>query len=125
MKTILLVSALVISVLCSIGLAVSASTYQQKSEAHYAGIKDKNVKLEEKVAYLDKKVKRYESIDVKLLIQLCTDQAKSNYSTYIREHSIVSKQGSVTTLAPKSPEVIRDAEKKLVADEAKCKENFS
>lgn len=123
MKRRILIPLISATVLLS---AVSAILFFEVRSANgkisfYAG---QSAYYEEKLARQEKQLEKFEGVDFAQLKQMCHEKAKAAYSKYIADNSIATKIDLVTTFYPKSPTVVKDAQKALDTAQGECETKF-
>lgn len=98
--------------------------FYNDSQKTYNGYRNEisvlNRSLEENKKALD----AFKSIDQKVFKQSCEAIALENYSKYIKDNSVKSETEDTISYYPRSPEVIKDADKMRMSDLKKCDEAF-
>jgi len=80
--------------------------------------------LEKERKDLSTQLEAFKVIDKKDLLSLCSSRASDNYSNYLKSNSITETKGSITTITPKTPDVLKTAESKLQSDQQACQEKY-
>lgn len=97
----------------------------RSANENLSSLQAQNRQLEDKVNKQSSDLKIFDGVEKSDLLKVCTDKAKAQYSEYIRANSISVTEGNVTTLSPKSPNIIRQADQERTASEKNCSDRFS
>lgn len=100
----------------------------------YLGMRDANqklsdatsekVRLEIETKELTAKLSTFNGVEKADLLKVCSEKAKTDYSNYIQANSVSVTEGNITTLTPKTPNILRQAEESLRSSEKNCSDRF-
>jgi hypothetical protein len=125
MKTKVL--AILLALLC--GVVGSVATIQYFSfndtKRELAAATSQNIQANIQVTKLEAELKKFDNIEKADLLTACNSRASNAYTEYIRNNSISSIEGSVTTFTPKSSDILRKAAETLGASKKSCTDRFS
>lgn len=118
-----LVSLIVISVI-AVGVAVASYLGMRDANQKLTNATSDKVRLEIETKELTAKLSTFNGVEKADLLKVCSEKAKTDYSNYIRANSISVTEGNVTTLSPKTPNILRQAEESLRSSEKSCSDKF-
>lgn len=81
-------------------------------------------KLSKEKEQLSSQLSTFKDISKKDVLNMCKERAAIEYSQYINENSVSSKEGNVTTITPKSSDILRTAEKNLQDANSSCQSKY-
>lgn len=118
-----LVSLIVICII-AVGVAITSYLGMRDANQKLSDATNEKVRLEIETKELTAKLSTFNGVEKADLLKVCSEKAKTNYSDYIRANSISVTEGNVTTLSPKSPNTLRQAEESLQLSEKNCSDKF-
>lgn len=98
--------------------------FYNDSQTKYDGYKKEISVLNRSLEESKKALNAFRSIDQKVFKQACEDLAMDSYSKYVKENSVKHETEDTITYYPKSPDVIRQADKMQADSIKKCDEAF-
>lgn len=118
-----LVSLIVICVI-AVGIAIASYLGMCDANQKLSNATSDKVRLEIETKELTAKLSTFNGVEKADLLKVCSEKAKTDYSDYIRANSISVTEGNVTTLSPKTPNILRQAEESLRSSEKNCSDKF-
>lgn len=116
---------LIVLPLAVIGLVSTLLYMNSETRRELDGVRSDNLYLSTKLADTENALKKYDGIEKSALLEVCSKKAADDYSEYIRKNSISTQSGNVTTLYPKSPDVIDKATSQRAKAEKDCQARFA